>query len=155
VRSVLSAQQARNATARAMAASSSRPGMSVTLPNADAAQPRSLRVLLCEDDEMIRMTVTEMLAAKGHQVAGTHRADHAAQLFEAQAFDVLITDVALPDGSGVELARALRERDPDLPVLFATGRVTDDVIPTSGRTSTLTKPYGADALLAVLAVLTA
>jgi len=76
-------------------------------------------------------------------------------LFEAQAFDVLVTDVALPDGSGVELARTLRERVPELPVLFATGRVTDDEIPASVRTSTLTKPYGADALLAALALLTA
>lgn len=154
VRSVLSAQQAKNAATRT-APSSSGPELPVISPRPDAVEPRSLRILLCEDDEQIRMTVTEMLVAKGHQVAGTHRADHAVQLFEAQPFDVLVTDVALPDGSGVELVRTLRERVPELPVLFATGRVTDDEIPASVRTSTLTKPYGADALLAALALLTA
>ena len=108
---------------------------------------RSLRILLCEDDELIRMTVSEMLQAKGHEVVETATARQALSVFGEHEFDILVTDVGLPDKSGIELAKSLRERAPHLPVLFATGRMDEGRVPKLSRASSVIKPYGARDLL--------
>ena len=67
-------------------------------------EPRSLRVLLVEDDAMIRMSTTDMLATLGHKVEEAASAHGALELLENGTFDVLLTDVGLPGMSGSELA---------------------------------------------------
>jgi len=52
------------------------------------------------------------------------------------------------------LAKAVRQRTPNLPVLFATGRFNDDRVPTESRTRTILKPYGSEDLLRAIAQLT-
>lgn len=121
----------------------------------DALSPKPLRILFCEDDELIRMLVAEMLKAKGHEVTEAATASEAVGIYRAEAFDVLVTDVGLPDSSGFDLAKALRESSPDLPVLFATGRFDDDAIPSEGCNATILKPYGTNDLLGAIMRLTA
>jgi len=80
-----------------------------------------LRVLLVEDDEFIRGSLAEVLAAQSHVVIQAGDATEALASLAAARADVLVADLGLPGISGVELARRAREADPALGVVFATG----------------------------------
>jgi PAS domain S-box-containing protein len=84
-------------------------------------------VLLVEDERAIRELLTRALGKHGYQVIVA--ADGAAALAAVEAHDgavdVLLTDVVMPQMRGPELARRLRERSPDLPVLFMSGFAAD------------------------------
>ena len=93
-----------------------------TLPEAADAAASTLRVLLVDDDPMVRETTREMLRALGHVVTDT--ADPAAALQsvrEQPAFDLLVADFAMPGMTGVQLAVQARAVRPNLPVLIVTG----------------------------------
>lgn len=78
-------------------------------------------VLLVEDDDLIRLTTTEMLNDIGCKVREASTAQEALKILDEQAVDVLLTDVGLPGVSGLQLARDVFARRPDLRVVFATG----------------------------------
>ncbi len=97
--------------------------------SARADTPRQVRILLVEDDELVR-TVTLMLAqSQGHQV--TPYGDSVAALAWAAdqgglaEIDILITDVVMPGIGGHTLAEKLRALRPGLPVLYMSGYVDD------------------------------
>ena len=111
--------------------------------SAAAVAPASTRiertVLLVEDELLVRISVSEYLLEVGMRVLAAANAAEALQLASAtDGFDLLLTDVVLPEVSGPRLAGQLRERFPDLPVLFMSahradqlrqdGRVGDDAI---------------------------
>ena len=79
------------------------------------------RVLLVDDDAMVRFTTADMLSYLGHIVTEAGDATDALRLLSEQAFDVLVTDIALPDLSGDELAMRALALQPGLRVIFATG----------------------------------
>jgi CheY-like chemotaxis protein len=78
-------------------------------------------VLLVEDDEFIRETLAELLGASGQLVLQACDARTALAALAAHPVDVLVTDVGLPEVSGIELARQALARQPRLAVIFATG----------------------------------
>ena len=146
LRQVLDNQQKRNAAA---APGSPHPGNTATR----RLQPqvaRPLQILLCEDDELIRMSVAEMLESRGHSVLEAENAAQAVRIHGEQRIDLLLTDIGLPDASGIELVHRLRALSPNLPVLFATGRLDIGDIQKDSRTASILKPYGADALLGAI-----
>ncbi len=78
-----------------------------------AAQPasvRSLRLLLVEDNDSTRTVLTKLLARQGHQVVSTGSLQEALAAFRTGSFDVVVTDLGLPDGSGLDLMREVRKR---------------------------------------------
>jgi CheY-like chemotaxis protein len=92
--------------------------------------PVQLKILLVEDEPLISMTITDILEEFGHTVFEALSAGEAVAIFEREAaFDLLITDLGLPDMPGEQLARCLRERDAKLPILFATGRSSEAALP--------------------------
>jgi DNA-binding response OmpR family regulator len=103
-----------------------------------------LRILLCEDEQLIRMLLADTLSHKGHHVFEASSAKAALQ-YDLDSIDVLITDIGLPDGSGVDLAHALRIRRPDLPVIYATGRA-EHGLTLDAHSAAVIKPYGAEKL---------
>lgn len=117
------------------------------IANPDATAPTSsesatgLVVLLCEDDILIRMSTADMLSDMGMTVVEAGSGAEALQAMAANSIDVLITDVGLPDFSGLELVIRLRETNPDLPVIFATGHTEVPGSEAIERTIILTKPY--------------
>jgi len=115
------------------------------VPGPPAARP--LRVLVVEDDTLIRMSISEMLESRGHVAFEAADGKEALRLHEQQEIDVLLADVGLPGMSGVEVAARLRESQPDLPVLYATGDHTANGVQRDDRTEVIVKPYGVAGLM--------
>ena len=134
-------------------------GDGASAPGSDGAAPRhgdgaasadaagaaaSLRVLVVEDDIIIRMSTVDLLAGLGHTVLEAGNAREALAVLERQPVDVLITDIGLPGTSGGTLAVEASRRIPGLGIVFASGR---DALPPeaaelpSGRAVLLRKPY--------------
>jgi two-component system cell cycle sensor histidine kinase/response regulator CckA len=108
------------------------------------ARPR--RVLLVEDEDMVRKVVSRMLTARGFEVHAAASGAQAMALFDApelEDFDLLVTDLMMPDGGGLGVARNLTARMPNLKVLLVSGYSpsgTEGWEP--GRYRFLTKPFG-------------
>ncbi|MFC3227434.1 PAS domain-containing protein [Marinibaculum pumilum] len=88
-----------------------------------AAPAAGLRILLVEDDAMIRWSTADMLADLGHQVVEAGDAGAALAALDSDGpVDLLFADVGLPDRPGGELAVEVRRRHPRTGIVFATGR---------------------------------
>jgi signal transduction histidine kinase/CheY-like chemotaxis protein len=86
------------------------------------ATGRPRRVLLVEDEVVLRMSTTDMLEQLGCFVSGVGSGEQALELLtRGGAFDLLLTDLGLPGMSGEELASEVRRRFPRLPVVIASG----------------------------------
>jgi PAS domain S-box-containing protein len=89
---------------------------------ARAKEARSLRVLLVDDDILVSMGAADMLLDLGHSVTEAQSGTHALKLLETDApFDVVVTDYAMPGMNGFELAQRIKEKNPKLPIILATG----------------------------------
>jgi two-component system cell cycle sensor histidine kinase/response regulator CckA len=83
---------------------------------------RSLRVLIVDDEEPVRRFVQRVLAEAGHHTAMAQDGREALEVAEKQGpFDLLLTDVNMPNMTGDELARRMRQGEPMLKVLYLTG----------------------------------
>jgi two-component system nitrogen regulation response regulator GlnG len=82
------------------------------------------RILLVDDDEAIRTVVSEALRRDGHEVAAAASIAEQAILLENFAPNVLITDVILPDGNGLDAVPAILARWPDMPVIVLSAQNT-------------------------------
>ncbi|TWI58667.1 C4-dicarboxylate-specific signal transduction histidine kinase [Pseudomonas duriflava] len=115
--------------------------------SAEANAPLSARVLLVDDDEQVRQVVGPMLEELGFSVTVANNADEALQCYEAaregpveQRPDIIFSDIIMPGRmDGIGLALALREREPDLPIVLATG-YTEHALKDYGF-KVLSKPY--------------
>nr|WP_315418440.1 response regulator [uncultured Pseudomonas sp.] len=79
-----------------------------------------LRILVAEDNPVNQAIIKEQLEALGCSVTLAANGEQALQLWLPQAFDLVLTDVNMPLMNGYELARALREHDPQLPIIGVT-----------------------------------
>ena len=84
-------------------------------------QQSQISVLLVDDDDAVREVCATMLEEIGCRVVAVDGAAPALEQLRKEAFSILLTDVAMPGVSGVELADQAREIRPEMPVLFATG----------------------------------
>jgi PAS domain S-box-containing protein len=82
---------------------------------------KNATVLLVEDDDLIRITTTEILSDIGWKVKEASTAQEALKILEKESVDILLTDVGLPGVSGLQLARDVYARRPDLRLVLATG----------------------------------
>ena len=80
-----------------------------------------IRILLAEDDAVMREYLTRALERSGYRVAAVDRGTAAIPLLEEQVFDLLLTDIVMPEMDGIELARRAAEIAPDMRVMFITG----------------------------------
>jgi two-component system cell cycle sensor histidine kinase/response regulator CckA len=84
-----------------------------------AAEPA--RVLIVDDEESIRTYVDRVLSKAGYRTTLATGGPDAIGFAAADKFDLLLTDVMMPDMTGAELARRLRQSNPLLKVLYLTG----------------------------------
>ena len=106
-----------------------------------AVRQRSLRILLVEDDALIRLNTADMLGELGHAVVEAGSGREALDAVQTNSVDVMIADYGLPDMTGVDLAEQLGGIDPLMKVIFASGHDgRSDIFPDGAVV--ITKPYG-------------
>jgi PAS domain S-box-containing protein len=116
---------------------------------ADDEPVRPLLVLAVDDDGLVLMNTTAMLEDLGHEVIAASSASEALAALNDNSVDVVITDHAMPQMTGLQLAKEIAERHPDLPVVLATGYA--ELPPGVGdEMPRLAKPYGQAELARIL-----
>ena len=80
-----------------------------------------IRILLAEDDDVMREYLARALTSAGYHVTAVDRGTEAVPYVESGTFDLLLSDIVMPEMDGIELARRATELDPDLKVMFITG----------------------------------
>jgi two-component system cell cycle response regulator CpdR len=80
-----------------------------------------IRILLAEDDESMRVYLARALERVGYDVTAVDRGTAALPLLETEGFDLLLTDIVMPEMDGIELAQKAAAIAPDMRVMFITG----------------------------------
>ena len=80
-----------------------------------------IRILLAEDDQVMREYLTRALERSGYFVTAVDRGTAAIPLLERESFDLLLTDIVMPEMDGIELAQRAGEMAADMRVMFITG----------------------------------
>jgi PAS domain S-box-containing protein len=111
---------------------------------------KNLKVLLVEDNEQVRVFAQHLLEDLHCKVIAAASGEAALKLLEREKVDLLFTDIVMPGMSGIELARAVRDANPELPVLLATGYSEEALGGAGNDFATVRKPYGADTLGAAM-----
>jgi len=84
------------------------------------------RVLHVEDDADLRLMIAASLRDFGYVVATAGTVAEGLELAHEFKFDVCILDMRLPDGNGIELCQKIRERQPNVPVLYYSAYASDE-----------------------------
>lgn len=106
-----------------IAATTETPEAAQKMSKTQPVRGKGQKVLVVEDEDVVRQLATRLLANNGYQVTAAADAEEAISAFEMQGdgFDLLFSDVILPGKNGVWLADMLRQRQPELPVLLTSG----------------------------------
>jgi putative two-component system response regulator len=102
------------------------------------------RILVIDDEQVIRSLMVEILESDGHDVAGAETAERALALLDVEEFDLVVSDVVMPGLSGLELLETVRARHALLPVVLVTGAGTYDTLSQAlmrGAAGLVTKPF--------------
>ncbi len=77
-----------------------------------------MRVLLVDDEALIRWSLSQALTALGHEVTQAKCGNEALAVLQAEEFDLLLTDLKLPGVDGFKVIEAARATRPDIPVIM-------------------------------------
>jgi two-component system cell cycle response regulator CpdR len=80
-----------------------------------------IRILLAEDEDAMRAYLARALENAGYDVVGVDRGTEALPLLEREHFDLLLSDIVMPEMDGIELAQRCAEISPHTKVMFITG----------------------------------
>jgi len=121
-----------------------------------AAETGKRRILVVDDHGDTLRSMKLLLSRLGYEVLAADNMSDALRIAEEQPFDILLSDIGLPDGSGLELLKRIRLRR-DVPALALSGFGMDEDVERSrdaGFSDHLTKPVSIDRLQAAIAGLT-
>lgn len=107
-------------------------------------------ILLVEDDAFLREGLTQLLTDEGCRITAAENARTARAHLGTAAFDLVILDVRLPDGNGLDICREIRSAGKSMPVLFLTACDDENEIVAgldAGADDYVTKPFGIKVLL--------
>ena len=109
------------------------------------------KILVVEDDDAMRIFLENALSRAGHMVSALANGDAAASCAEIEDYDLLVTDIRMPGMDGIDLARQIIQRSPNLGVIFVTGFAATalqatDIIGRGARV--LSKPFKLTELVA-------
>jgi PAS domain S-box-containing protein len=112
------------------------------------------RVLVIDDEPEIAELLQDILTSEGHTVKTAMNGSDGVKLAALSEYDMVITDLGMPDLSGWEVARRIREAVPTLPVVLVTGwaaSIDDDEVRRAGIAEVVQKPFDIEAVLEVTA----
>jgi EAL domain-containing protein (putative c-di-GMP-specific phosphodiesterase class I) len=108
------------------------------------------RVLVVDDETEVRQVMVRMLSAVGYDVCAANDGDEAIRILDRETVDLVVTDLAMPNGDGMSVLRNVRERNEELPVVLVAGEPTTESAIRAVRyraTEYLTKPLDPDTFL--------
>lgn len=113
------------------------------------------RILIVDDEELIRLVASQILTSAGHEVRQAAGGAQALEIVEAEAsaIDLVLLDLSMPGIDGVETFRAIRALAPEIRVVIASGHFEEEVgarLRQRGAVAFLQKPYGRQQLLEVV-----
>lgn len=118
-----------------------KPVLSPTEPP-QPTEPPALRVLVVEDDGIIRMNTCDILGDLGHEVREAETGPEALDILQTERIDVLLADLGLTGMSGEDLARQVRASHPQIAIVFATGHDRAPDLADPATVTLLKKPFG-------------
>ncbi|MFD2204202.1 response regulator [Kiloniella antarctica] len=101
-------------------------------------------ILLAEDDDNLRYYLQRALERAGHKVVAAANGLEAEETLSFHRFDLVLTDVVMPEKGGIDLAKAARQFHPDIRVMFITGFsgvVLSEAEGMFGEATLLSKPF--------------
>ena len=101
-------------------------------------------ILVVEDSPAVRMAIVEVLEDLGHAVTETENGRVAVEQLGARSFDLVVTDVLMPEVDGIEVIKAVRRSHPETKILAISGGAPN--LP-AGYALKLTEMFSADAVL--------
>ncbi len=108
------------------------------------------RILLAEDEKNLRETIKLNLEMDGYEVSAAVDGKQALKTFKSSTYDLVILDIMMPEINGLDVCRAIRAENTEVPVLFLTAKSSgDDRIQglKTGADDYLTKPFELEELL--------
>ncbi len=111
---------------------------------------RTGRILVIDDEPHLREVIAKLLKLEGHIAVGVGCGIEGVEMFQTEPFDVVITDLGMPDLTGLEVARKVRELYAEVKVILCTGwnvTVSQAEQQASGVARLLEKPFRLDKLL--------
>ena len=110
----------------------------------------TMRILVVDDDALMRETLRDILEDAGFQIMTAGRVSEALEVLGAQAFDLMLVDLNLPDGAGTALALEARQKRANLRVILMTGEADLPKEQTNSVDAYLVKPVEPPVLLTLL-----
>lgn len=109
----------------------------------------SAKILLVEDESIIRMNLADVLRNGGYEVEEARDGTQAVKLFESRNFDLVVTDLVMPELNGFKLIARVRSISPSIPVILITGYLARQagLAILQGSSEFLAKPIQPEALL--------
>jgi two-component system, chemotaxis family, chemotaxis protein CheY len=114
-------------------------------------------ILLLEDNVPLAEVMMQALRASGHVITHAETGRAGIELLRVQAYDLLITDVVMPDQDGIETVMWMRENQPHVPIITISGdsprhaQLYLSITQKFGVMRTLLKPFGPELLLRTVA----
>jgi two-component system, chemotaxis family, chemotaxis protein CheY len=116
----------------------------------------SKRILVIDDDAAVCATVEHILKRAGEHVVSALSVSQAFALADSQAFDLLISDLMMPEEDGVVVIRKFKDRFPHMPVVAMSGGARLGTVDTlasaraAGADELLRKPFNTESLMAAV-----
>ena len=112
------------------------------------------KLLVIDDEGIVRTSCKRVLSPEGYEVRLAANAFEGVKMLEEEKFDVVLTDLKMPDMDGISVLRTIKEKWPETQVIVITGYQTVDTAVKSiklGAFDYIEKPFTPDALLAAVA----
>jgi CheY-like chemotaxis protein len=108
------------------------------------------KVLVVDDDEPILTLLSDILKAAGYEVSTAQDGGKALRIAQIQSFDLLLTDLVMPDRDGIEVIQSIRKHQPNLKIIAISGAFGGGMLRAAellGAHATLPKPCNSNHLL--------
>jgi len=99
------------------------------------------RILVVDDDLTLLDLLVDTLEAIGYQAVGVPGGFEALDKLKTESFDLIISDIKMPEMDGIELLKRIRSKYPQTPVLFITGVASDEIVGRALPDGFLAKPF--------------
>jgi PAS domain S-box-containing protein len=114
---------------------------------------KRLKILLVDDEKAISSSLRKFLKSKGHQVTASLRAKEGLELFKKDKFDLVLSDITIPDMDGIELIKKMRKEDKDAKIIVITGHILkekEEKAKEAGADEVLIKPFRNEVLCSAI-----